>query len=180
MTDFALPAFSLVVALDQDRGIGLSGGMPWRLPSDMAYFKRITTEAPADHENAVIMGRKTYESIPERFRPLAGRLNVVLSRTGCEAPAPSVLMADSLDGALKQLEAQPRLHRAFVIGGGEVYRQALADPRCRTLYVTRIAARFGCDTYFPEFEAAFRRVTQSAPGDDNGIAYTFEIYERRA
>jgi len=180
MTDLALSSFGVVVAIDQDRGIGLSGAMPWRLPGDMAYFKRITSEAPSEHENAVIMGRKTYESIPERFRPLPGRLNVVLSRTGCEPPAPSVIVAESLDAALKQLGHIPRIHRVFVVGGGEVYRQAVLDPRCTQLYITRIQARFQCDTHFPEFEAAFQRVTQSAPQHDNGIAYTFELYERRA
>ncbi len=174
------PPFAIVVAFEAERGIGLAGAMPWRLPGDTAYFKRITSEAPEGRENAVIMGRKTYESIPERFRPLSGRLNVVLSRTGCEPPSPSVIVADSLDTALNRLAHMPQVHRIFVVGGGEVYRQAVSHPRCSALYITRIQAHFQCDTHFPEFESSFQRVTQSAPQHDHGIAYAFELYERRA
>ena len=171
--------FAIIVAVDQALGVGLSGGMPWQLPGDMAYFKRITSEAPATLRNAVIMGRKTYDSIPARFRPLAGRLNVVLSR-GPLALEPEVLCASSLETALDQLDATAGLHRLFVIGGGEIYRQALLSPHCKALYVTRIQANFACDTHFPGFEGAFTRVTQSDLKHDKGIDYTFEVYERRA
>lgn len=78
------PGFQLVVACTQERGIGLDGGMPWTLRKDMAYFKALTSTArdATSKRNAVIMGRKTWDSIPKKFRPLANRFNVVISRCG--------------------------------------------------------------------------------------------------
>ena len=72
--------FAIVVAADEQLGIGRNGTLPWKLPAEMARFKRVTSEAPEGQRNAVIMGRKTYESIPPKFRPLPGWLNIVLSR----------------------------------------------------------------------------------------------------
>ncbi len=172
--------FSIVVAIDAERGIGLNGGLPWRLPGDVAYFKRITQQAPEALRNAVIMGRKTYESIPARFRPLSGRLNVVLTRSASEAGDSGPLFSSSLPAALERLDTESGLHRLFVIGGGEVYREALSHPGCQALYVTRLTPSFACDTHFPAFEAAFQRVTRSQPQHESGIDYTFEVYERRA
>ena len=80
-------AFAIVVACDEVRGIGKGGTLPWKLPGEMAYFKRVTSEAANGKVNAVIMGRTTFDSIPPKFRPLPGRKNVVLSRTGSYAPA---------------------------------------------------------------------------------------------
>lgn len=171
-------SFAIVVAIDEERGIGLAGDMPWRLPGDMAYFKRITSEAEAPKQNAVIMGRKTYASIPPRFRPLSGRLNVVLSR-GEGVRDPGVLSATSLDDALASLASRTDVARIFVIGGGEIYAQALVHPACQTLYITQIYKRFGCDTHFPAFEQGFSRVTQGPRMHDNGVDYSFEVYERR-
>jgi dihydrofolate reductase len=170
--------FAIIVAVDAELGIGLAGGLPWKLPGDMAYFKRLTIEAPDGLRNAVIMGRKTYESIPVRFRPLAQRLNIVLTRSGADSPAPGVLTASSLEAALALLAGHTDLHHVFVIGGGDVYRQALTHPRCSTLYVTRVHDRFGCDTHFPEFQETFRLVTETGIQHDDGIAYRFEVYER--
>lgn len=173
-----MSGFAIVVAIDSQRGIGLGGDMPWRLPGDMAYFKRITSEAANGKRNAVIMGRKTYASIPPRFRPLAGRLNVVLSRSP-QSLDDGVLGARSLDEALSLLAGREDIHQVFVIGGGEVYGQAIAHPLCQTLYVTQIHAEFGCDTHFPAFESGFERVTQSPPQSDNGVEYVFEVFKRR-
>jgi dihydrofolate reductase len=173
-------AFAMVVALDGAMGIGQGGAIPWRLPGDMAYFKRITSEASDGKQNAVIMGRKTYESIPPRFRPLPGRVNVVLSRRpDLELPA-EVLRSESLDDALAQLEHRADVERVFVIGGGEIYAAGLLHPACEQLYVTRVDAAFDCDTHFPAFEDRFVRVTADGPHTDQGVGYTFEVYERRA
>ena len=170
--------FAIVVAADAELGIGLAGTLPWKLPGDMAYFKRLTIEAPEGLRNAVIMGRKTYESIPERFRPLSERLNVILTRTGAEPPAPGVLVATSIDQALTLVDAETAIHHVFVIGGGDVYRQALMHERCSTLYVTRVHGKFACDTHFPQFSETFRLVTETGVQQDNGIDYRFEVYER--
>jgi dihydrofolate reductase len=168
--------FAIVVAADEARGIGRAGALPWRLPGEMAYFKRITTEAAAAKQNAVIMGRRTFDSIAPKFRPLAGRTNVVLSRDPDHRPA-GALRAGSLDEALALVAGDPLLDRCFVIGGGALYADALVHPRCTRVYLTRVHARFDCDVFLPAFEARFRRVAADGPHREGALSYTFEIYD---
>ena len=170
---------ALIVAMDEGRGIGANGDLPWKLPGEMKYFKRITTTAPEGGQNAVIMGRKTWESIPERFRPLPKRRNVVLSRNENYPVPDGVWHAADLASAVGRLSAENAAERAFVIGGSSVYADALAMPECRTLYITRVQASFDCDTHFPAFEADFVCVERSEPQRDGDVQYTFEVYERR-
>jgi dihydrofolate reductase len=164
--------------MDRARGIGRDGTLPWHLPGDMAYFKRLTSEAPSGKRNAVIMGRKTYDSLPDKFRPLPGRLNVVLTRTPRPANPSQVLQTDSLSDALTQLSAREDVAQIFVIGGGEIFAVALAHPDCQRLYITEIDALFACDTVFPSFDSHFRLVTREGPHNDKGVNYAFATYER--
>nr|AIA17499.1 Dihydrofolate reductase [uncultured bacterium] len=170
--------FELVVAADEARGIGRAGGLPWRLPGDMAFFKRVTSEAPAGRHNAVLMGRKTYASISPKFRPLRGRLNVVLSRQAALTVDEGVLVFGSLEAALARLAAFTDLAHTFVIGGGELYAEAIAHPGLARVHLTRVHATFDCDTFLAPFEDRFRLVTQDGPHHDDGVHYTFETYER--
>ena len=126
----------LIVACTQDGGIGKGGQLPWRIPGDMAFFKRVTTDTPSGEKerlNAVIMGRKTWESIPAKFRPLPDRVNVVLSRNSAALDLPTnVLSAASLHDALSTLDARMDIEQSFVIGGAEVYKEALKlDRLCK-------------------------------------------------
>jgi len=171
------PSFSIVVAADEARGIGAGNTLPWKLPTEMAYFKRVTTEAPPGRQNAVVMGRKTYESIPGKFRPLKDRLNVVLSRDPAYA-AEGARTARSLEDALTLLASEPDVHEVFVIGGGSLYTEALAHPRCTRVFVTRVHATFPCDAFLSEFEQDFHRVSCDGPHRDGDVAFTFEVYER--
>jgi len=126
---------SLIVACTSEGGIGNGGELPWRIPGDMAYFKRITTDPsePAGaggRLNAVVMGRKTWESIPAKFRPLPNRVNVVLSRNPAALDLPAgVLRAASIEDALAAVENRADIDQCFVIGGAEVYKQALGLER---------------------------------------------------
>ncbi|KOO31314.1 dihydrofolate reductase-thymidylate synthase [Chrysochromulina tobinii] len=140
-------SFAVVVATcKQTRGIGQAGALPWRLRADMAYFKQLTrsTRDPTKR-NAVIMGRKTWQSIPTKFRPLDDRVNVVLSRTAdtdsLELPK-GVLCASSLPQALELLgedtEAGATIENVFVIGGASVYEEAIAMPACARIHLTEI------------------------------------------
>lgn len=121
--------FEIVVAATRKLGIGRDGKLPWKLPIDMKFFKSVTssTSSPS-RKNAVIMGRHTWESIPEQFRPLPGRLNVVLTRSGVNSVAGvngDVVPSDSLDSALALLAAPPfdaLVESVFVIGGGQVFQ----------------------------------------------------------
>jgi dihydrofolate reductase len=178
-------AFSIIVAADEARGIGRAGGLPWHLPGDMAYYKRTTSSAPAGKRNAVVMGRKTYESIPAKFRPLKGRLNVVLSRDPAYTPE-DVLRAQSLERALAALESREEIAQIFIVGGAELYREALQHPACSCVFLTRVHARFECDTFLVPFEHDFVLTRRDGPhrepnqpNDGVVVSYTFETYERR-
>ena len=174
-----MPAFAIVVAADRSGGIGKSGGLPWRLKGDMAYFKRLTQEAPMpDTRNAVIMGRITWESIPDRFRPLPGRVNVVVSGNRDLVLPADAVRADHLRDALDRLDLMAGIGRVFVIGGGQIYRQALEHPGLDTIYLTRVQAQLDCDTHFPEIPASFTLVSTSGPLADGPLTYGFLVYER--
>lgn len=121
-------SYQVVVAATRDMGIGKDGKLPWRLPSDLKFFKEITmaTSDPGK-KNAVLMGRKTWESIPLQNRPLPGRLNVVLTRSGSFdiATAENVVICGSMSSALELLAASPyclSIEKVFVIGGGQIFR----------------------------------------------------------
>ncbi len=147
-------SFAIVVAADANRGIGKDNALVWRLPKDTAHFVRVTTEtARPDARNAVVMGRKTWESIPPKYRPLGGRLNVVLTRRVDYDVPDGVLVAGSLDDALGSIPAD--IETVFVVGGAEIYADAVGRPGCTDVYYTRIDAVCDCDTFFPAFEEAF-------------------------
>jgi dihydrofolate reductase len=160
-----LPALSLIAAVARHGAIGRAGGLLWHEPEDQKHFRRVTMGCP------VIMGRKTWDSLPARFRPLPGRRNVVLTRDaswhadGADAVA-------SLDAALDLLAGTPR---AFVIGGAEVY--ALALPRADQLVLTEIDAEFDADTFFPAWDRARYAVASTASHvGAGGVGYRFVTY----
>lgn len=120
--------YQVVVAATRNMGIGKDGKIPWKLPSDLKLFKNLTiTTMDPTKRNAVIMGRKTWESIPLEFRPLPGRLNVVLTRSGSFdiATAENVVICGSMTSALELLAASPyclSIEKVFVIGGGQILK----------------------------------------------------------
>eukprot|EP00730_Choanoeca_flexa_P000284 TRINITY_DN10129_c0_g2_i5.p2 TRINITY_DN10129_c0_g2~~TRINITY_DN10129_c0_g2_i5.p2 ORF type:complete len:187 (+),score=50.20 TRINITY_DN10129_c0_g2_i5:139-699(+) len=147
---------SAVVAATTKGGIGLKGQLPWRLKNDMKHFKAVTmaTESAArchaDQTNAVVMGRKTWESIPAKFRPLANRINVVLSRSPekLQEELPSgVLTSSSVSNALAMLRENKAIETAFVIGGAAAFNEAFASPICDSVYLTLVASDVECDTF---------------------------------
>ena len=135
--------FDIVVAHDLNRGIGMNNALPWQCAPDMAHFKTLTTSHESNGQNTVIMGRKTWASIPEKFRPLAGRKNIVVSSTLDQLEGAQV--APSLDAALDMSTSNGNV---FVIGGAQLYLEALAHQGCDTLHVTKIFKRCECDTFF--------------------------------
>ena len=139
--------FSIIAAVDKKLGIGLKNALPWRLKGDMDHFKQITVNTASDKQNAVIMGSNTWASLPEKFRPLPERLNVVLSWQPLDLPA-GVLFGSSLDNALEQLSNRADINEVFVIGGARVYAEAINHPACVKIYLTEIDSVFECDTFF--------------------------------
>ncbi|MEK9658292.1 MAG: dihydrofolate reductase [bacterium] len=173
--------FNIVVAMDAERGIGVKGQLPWNLPGDMAYFRSLTlaTHVPAA-KNAVVMGRRTWESIPSRFRPLPGRHNVVLTRQK-DYQAKDACVEMSFEAALLQLEAARErfeIDRIFVIGGGAVYQQALESEKCQKIYVTYVEKTYDCDCFFPKIPEDFSRLHRSGAHEDQGIGYEFQVFGR--
>lgn len=134
---------SLIAALDAENGIGKDNDLMWNLPADMRFFKETTKN------HVVIMGRKNYDSIPEKYRPLAGRTNVVLSRKQ-DFIAPDCLVFDSFEKCIASLELAPE-QKAFIIGGAEIYKIALASGLVKEMYLTHIDRTYGADTFFPDF-----------------------------
>jgi dihydrofolate reductase len=158
---------SLVVAYARNRVIGRDGALPWHLPSDMKHFRELTTGG------TVVMGRTTYESIPERFRPLPGRRNLVLSRT----PGLALDGAEVFGGLEEALEACG--DDCFVIGGGATYAEAL--PLTDRVYATEVAAEVDGDTFFPELDdAEWVCASAGEPVADGEHEFTIRVYERRA
>jgi dihydrofolate reductase len=160
---------SIIVAVAENGVIGRGNELPWRLSDDLKRFKRLTMG------HAVIMGRKTWESIG---RPLPGRRMIIVTRQ-LNYQAEGCVLAGDLPAACG-LAASPGAEEAFIIGGAEIYRQAL--PLADRLYVTRVHAVVEGDKLFPEYDASRWRMTHSeefAADDKNEFATTFETYEKK-
>jgi dihydrofolate reductase len=171
--------FSIIVATDSEGGIGKASGIPWHIPADFRFFKRVTSEAPEGQQNAVIMGRKTWDSLPEKFRPLPGRLNIVLSRNEALDLPEGVLLAQDLDSALL-LAHNARTASTYVIGGATLYQEAIAHAMCRRIFITQIGASFQCDTFFPSIPyAQFKGTYASNYTVEALAAYCMKIFTRK-
>ena len=170
--------FDLVVACDLNRGIGKENGLPWRLPGDMKHFRDLTsTVDDSQKRNAVLMGRKTWESIPTKFRPLPNRVNVVLTHNGAYNLDPQAIVAESIESAFEKL-SEMEIEKYFIIGGAHLYEQAVHHPLCNLLYLTEIDAKFQCDVFFPSFEPLFTLISTSKTFEENGIRYCYKKYQR--
>lgn len=134
---------SLIVAMDAERGIGKNNDLMWHLPSDMRFFKETTSG------HIVLMGRKNYESIPEKYRPLPNRENVVLTRN-TSYHAENCTVFHSLEECLDHYNSEEE-RTVFIIGGGEIYREALEMNAVDEMYISHINSIFGADTFFPDF-----------------------------
>lgn len=161
------------VARARNGVIGAGGALPWRIPSDLRMFKEITLGKP------VIMGRKTWESLPRR--PLPGRMNIVLSRDGSFEPKGALVTEDWLEAlqiAREQAE-EDGADEVCVIGGAALF--ALALPRAKRIYLTEVDAEVEGDVLFPDLDESQwrevrREVHPAEPGDDHG--FTFRVLDR--
>jgi dihydrofolate reductase len=158
---------ALVAAVARGGVIGRDGGIPWRLPEDVARFKSLTTG------HTVVMGRRTWDSLPDRFRPLPGRRNVVVTRNA-EWRAEGAERAGSVEEALELLSGEGRV---FVIGGAEIYAAAL--PHADELMLTEVELAAEGDTFFPEWDrSAYEEASREEHVSADGTRFAFVTYRR--
>ena len=161
------PVLSLLAAVPRNGAIGRNNQLLWREPEDLRHFRRVTMGSP------VLMGRKTWDSLPERFRPLPGRRNLVLSRD----PAWHADGADKVASLAAALQAAAGASRLAVIGGGQIY--ALALPYVDELVLTEIDADLDGDTFFPAWDRSrFTETARERHTSENGVPYSFVTYKR--
>lgn len=171
--------FSIVVATDLASGIGMDNRLPWTIKADMDYFKTLTTAAPTGKFNVVIMGRKTYESLPPKVRPLPGRMNVVITSQR-DYSSESISCFPSLEQALAHTALDLTVNRVFVIGGSQVYESAIDHHKLDAIYLTRVITTTLADRFFPNIPNAFRLTQQSGLIDTvEGYSIQFEVWRRR-
>ena len=163
--------------MDEKNGIGRDGELAWQLPSDMAYFKEKTsTTIDPKKKNAVLMGRKTYESIPKKFRPLPKRLNIILTKN-TSIQFPDCLIQQSIESAITTIQNRlPEIETLFIIGGGQIYKETLTKKICSKLWITHLFSDFNCTTTFPKIPKIYSIKNESKTESENNIKFKFVEY----
>ncbi|KAK2461933.1 hypothetical protein APHAL10511_006396 [Amanita phalloides] len=194
---------TIIVAATKSNGIGQNSRLPWRLAKEMKYFARVTSNVQEGMVNVVVMGRNTWESIPQKFRPLANRMNIIISRRDdYDLGASEAHREPDLTSTLVRIEnAGQQIHRVFVIGGAMLYTDTLAFPSTAPAFVDRILLtrilepEFECDVFMPDFiqmDAGWRRASHEqlktwvefdvpeGIQEENGVKYEFQMWTRDA
>jgi dihydrofolate reductase len=164
----------MIVAVDEHHGIGKEGHLPWKLRKEYKYFRDTTrkTDDP-NKQNMVIMGHRTWDSLEPEFRPLPNRRNVVLTRhPGLTANGAEV--CTSIDEAIAL--ADDNIEKIFVLGGGQIFKEFINDPRLTGIYLTKVHKTFECDTFFPEIPARLGQPKIIGSDEENGISYDFLFF----
>lgn len=162
------PKVAAVVAMDESRVIGVRGALPWHVPEDLAHFRQLT----ANH--VVVMGRKTWDSLPTKYKPLPGRINVVVSRRSAELDLPEgVLKASSPEEALRVAGQVAGEKTIWIIGGAELYAALLGF--CDEVHLTVIKGAHQGDAWLPTFEDSFVRTAEQV-----GESCSFYVYANKS
>ena len=176
---------NLIVACCQVKenfhGIGFEGKLPWNLKSEMKHFTKMTKSG--NGPNSVLMGRKTWESIPEKFRPLPKRFNAVITRkNGYEIEnSESAKVFSGIEEALNHLKNE-NFETCWVIGGSEIYNPFIENRLWDRIYLTKILTEFECDRFFPDFgsckEIWDEENVSKEIQEENGVKFSYQIYEK--
>lgn len=159
---------SLIVAMDLEKGIGKNNDLMWHLPADMLFFKETTLN------HIVVMGRKNFESIPERFRPLPNRENAILTRN-TDFSAPNCTVFNSMEDCLKHYENETE-RTVFIIGGGQIYKEVIESDVVDEMFITYVDHTFGADTFFPAIDLSqWNEELISSHTADSKNAYNFTV-----
>lgn len=162
--------YSLIVAVGNHNEIGKNNDLLWHLPRDMKFFKDTT------NGHIVVMGRKNWESIPEKYRPLRNRENIVLTRNGSYTADGATVITDfsMIPEAVKDDHK-----KCFIIGGAEIYKQAIEEGNVNEMYITHVDASFDADTFFPAIELAnwnSEIIVTNDKDEHNPYAFTIKRY----
>ncbi|KAK6729758.1 hypothetical protein RB195_006670 [Necator americanus] len=178
-----VPQMGLIVAIDLKLGIGKNGTIPWNFKKDMEFFREnTTTTVDPNKVNAVVMGRKCWESIPEKFKPLKKRLNVVISRTLPARREKDLIVSDNFDGIIKELmsgELSEKVEKVWNIGGAEIYKLALESGLVGELLITKIRRDFDADVFLQSLNWYHFKEEESSQSEsviENGIEFSFHRY----
>ena len=158
---------SLIVAVSENGVIGKDNDLIWHLPNDMLFFKETTTG------HHVIMGRKNFESIPHKFRPLPNRTNIVITRRS-DYKAEGCIVVNSLEEALKVAKCNGE-NEAFIIGGGQIYKLAIDAGVVDKIYLTKIHHSFDGDTFFPELSSDWIKTNKIENKTDEKHRYSYDF-----
>ena len=161
------PVISLIAAVARNRAIGKDGQLLWHIPEDLRYFREVT------QGKTVVMGRKTWESLPEKFRPLPGRKNIVLSRQQ-DYVAKGAILVFTIEEILDAISQDEEI---FIIGGAELYRLFL--PLAHKIYLTEVDGDYHADAFFPDFSSQEWTEVSRKPGkDSSSLKLSFVLYAR--
>ncbi|KAM3609311.1 uncharacterized protein V6R79_012887 [Siganus canaliculatus] len=178
----------VIAAVCKGNGIGKEGKMPWDLPSEFKYFLgNVTRVSRPGRMNMMVWGRKCWESHPHSTFPIANVLHAVLSANLNMVPDHAHFLCPDFESAV-QLAAKPPLagliETIWVVGGTQVYEDALKHPWCDLVYLTDVMAEFDCDVFFPEFDRVLYKVQDRFPDvpsgiqEENGIKYKCQVFKR--
>jgi len=165
--------FHIIVACTLKGGIGKNGDIPWKAPLDLKQFYKLTMMKPKDKINVLIMGRRTYQSIGNK--PLKDRVNIIVSNT-LESDE-HIMIAHDFDSALNISYNIKDVHNVFVIGGSEIYKEAIKHKDCENIYLTQIKDDIECDTFFPlDLLTNYNKTMIETDIIDNNITYDMLLY----
>ena len=176
--------FSIILAVDEKNWLWKNNDLAWRISADLKHFKEITTKTTDLAKlNAVVMWRKTRESIPSKYRPLSERINCILSRKikndDIGSPIDDfVLYFHSLEYCLSELESKENVENIFIIGWANLYNQVLDNPMLDKIYLTKVKWDFDCDVFFDWVPDNFKVESYTDPEEENGIEYSFWVYKK--
>jgi dihydrofolate reductase len=176
--------FDMILAVDEKNWIGKSNNLAWSIPSDMKYFKKITTETTdLGKMNAVVMWKNTWESIPVKHKPLNDRINCILSHNLIKSDIWSkiddfVLYFNSFEHCLSELESKENVENIFVIWWASLYNSVLDNEFLDKIYITKIKWDFKCDRFFAGLPNDFVVESYTDWQKENGIEFSFRVYKR--
>ena len=169
---------NIIVGCDAENGIGYQNKIPWYISSDMKYFKEMTCHVSPGKVNAVLMGRKTWDSLPAKYRPLPHRLNIILSKTSSMHSSPASGLWIQSFSQIQDILQKYEIETLWIIGGASVYTQALQHLPIHYIYKTHIHKKFVCDTWFsfPKEQFTLYKTTECIEKD--GTILQFEVYKK--